>query len=426
MTHPLLHAPLSAFRNVLVPAVLICATAGLGLAQDGHGQGDGHNHGNQSQGVGDEVPDLPPGEGPRLTWDFGTDKIDFGSVMQGDILEHTFEMQSGGTEELVIKQAKPTCGCTVADVLVENDAGEFEIYKMGAPIPVGHKIRVNARLATKSKRGAASSRINIFSTDPRGQRTLGLTANVATYFQVNPTHIAFKQMSTRDTGADKARISTTNGLPIKLEMRDAPKPKGLTVSLSPEGPDENGRSKTWTVDVAVGPGLNEGNLAYSIVLISDQPIPGVEPKADGTPATYEVTVTVMGRVTGMISVNPSLISLGLVRPGQVASRTVRVTSHDPDFEIAEPKVHLENRQGEEWDLGTHFSTVLRPVAGENAVDIELRLDGMPDTLNSSFSGMLVIETGHEDKGEVKLPISGVCRGGIKRPSNGAVRSTGGK
>jgi Protein of unknown function (DUF1573) len=409
----------AAFLSALVPLGVWALSSGLQARQTPPDQGTSGDK------VQEDDTKLPPGEGPRLVWEFGTDKVDFGTVMQGDVLQHTFHMKSAGTEDLIIRQAKPTCGCTVADVMVEQDDGTLGVYKMGAPIPTGRRIELTATLHTKNKQGAASSRINVFSNDPRGQRQLGLAAQVEPFFQVNPSNISFQQMSTRDTDTQRTTIRTTRGERVKLTMKDMPKPQGLAVVLEPSDADQEGKATTWTLTVTAGPGLNEGNLAYSVPLLSDKPIPGAEEQPDGQIATYEVTVTVMGRVTGMISVNPSLISLGLVRPGQVVSRTVRVTSHDPSFEIGEPKVHFEDRQGETWDLAQHFSTVLRPVAGKNAVDIEVRLDGLPETLNSSFSGMFVIDTGHPDKPDVKLPISGVCRGGVQRPAPIQREGTGG-
>jgi hypothetical protein len=143
---------------------------------------------------------------------------------------------------------------------------------------------------------------------------------------------------------------------------------------------------------------------------SDIEIPGGEKLPSGAPPVYEVSMPVMARVTGMISYTPAFVSLGLIRPGQVVSRSVRITSHDPDFKIPEPKVIVSGRGGADWEFTDRFSTVIRPVAGENSVDVELRLDGMPDTLNGSFTGELTIQIGHAEKPEIKLPITGVCRG----------------
>jgi hypothetical protein len=143
---------------------------------------------------------------------------------------------------------------------------------------------------------------------------------------------------------------------------------------------------------------------------SDIEIPGGEKLPTGAAPTYEVSVPIMARVTGMISYTPAFVSLGLIRPGQVVSRSVRITSHDPEFKLPEPKIVVSGRGGTEWEFANRFSTVVRPVAGENSIDVELRLDGMPDTLNGSFSGELTIQVGHPEKPEIKLPITGVCRG----------------
>ena len=72
--------------------------------------------------------------GPRLTYSLGMEKHEFGRLMEGTVAEHTFELANTGKEELIIKQVKPTCGCTVAQVYSENDSGEMELYTFGEAI----------------------------------------------------------------------------------------------------------------------------------------------------------------------------------------------------------------------------------------------------------------------------------------------------
>ena len=128
----------------------------------------------------------------------------------------------------------------------------------------------------------------------------------------------------------------------------------------------------------------------------------------------------MARVTGMIEFTPAFVSLGLIRPGQTQSRSIRLSSHDADFKVGEPKVSVQGRDAAEWEYSKYFSWVVRPVPNDNAVDIEVTLNGMPESLSGSFSGMLVIETGYAGKPEIKLPITGVCRGGAVAPAAGGV------
>lgn len=352
-----------------------------------------------------------PNSKAKLTYEFGSDTKNFGKCMQGDVLTHTFSLQSSGEEDLVIKQAKPTCGCTVAQVATQAADGTMAPYNYGTPIPAGRKIEITATLHTQNKRGHAASRINIFSNDPRGQTQLGLEADVDPYFVVNPVNLNFNQISQRDTANDKATIAATQGQKVKLTASLENVPQGMKIEVTPVDPDPDGKSAHWELACHLGPGLVEGNLSYTVALKSDIPIPGGEKLPNGADPTYEVSVPIMARVNGMISYSPAFISLGLIRPGQVVARTLRVTSHDPEFKMGEPKILIQGRDTPEWDLASHFSTVIRPVPNENAIDVELRLDGMPETLNGSFSGQLVIQVGHPEKPELKLPITGVCRGG---------------
>ncbi|MFN0007067.1 MAG: DUF1573 domain-containing protein [Planctomycetota bacterium] len=363
--------------------------------------------------------EVDPNSKAKLTYEFGSETKAFGKCMQGDVLTHTFQLLSSGEEDLVIKQAKPTCGCTLAQVAVQQADGTMAPYVFGEPISPGRKIELGATLHTQNKRGHAASRINIFSNDPRGQTQLGLEADVDPFFQINPQSLNFNQISARDTVNDRLSISTTTGAKVKLVAPSENLPQGMKLEMNAIEPDADGKSARWEVLANLGPGLNEGNLAYTVAIRSDFEIPGGEKLPNGSAPTYEASIPIMAQVTGMISYNPAFVSLGLIRPGQVVSRSVRITSHDPEFKVTEPKIVVSGRAGAEWEFASRFTSIVRPVAGENAVDVELRLDGMPETLNGSFSGELTIQVGHPEKPEIKLPITGVCRGAPAAPAAGA-------
>lgn len=50
------------------------------------------------------------GTGAVITWERPT--YDFGDVVQGEKVEHTFKFTNTGTEPLVITNVQVTCGCT--------------------------------------------------------------------------------------------------------------------------------------------------------------------------------------------------------------------------------------------------------------------------------------------------------------------------
>ena len=390
-------------------------------ADAAHGPGDGHDH-SQDAAAAQKPPFDPnnpesvdPNSKAKLTYEFGSDTQNFGKVLQGDVLNHIFALASSGEEDLIIKQAKPTCGCTVAQITVQQADGTMAPYAFGNPIPVGRKVELKATLHTVNKRGHAGSRINIFSNDPRGQTQLGLEAEVEPFFNINPVVINFNTLSAKDTAADKASISTAHGEKVKLNAFLDNVPQGLKVELKPVDADAEMKASRWDLLVTAGPGLVEGNLAYMVPLKSDMSIPGGEKLPNGMLPTYESSITVMGRVTGMLEYVPQFVSLGLIRPGQAQSRSIRLTSHDTEFKLSEPKVSVQGRDSAEWEFAKYFTTQIRPVPNENAVDVEVTLTGMPESLNGSFSGSLVIDTGYPGKTEIKLPITGVCRGGAVTP-----------
>ena len=65
-------------------------------------------------------------EGPVAAITFKHQDFDFGTIKEGQVVEHTFELVNNGTVPLLISEARPSCGCTVQDWTKE-------------PIPAGGK-----------------------------------------------------------------------------------------------------------------------------------------------------------------------------------------------------------------------------------------------------------------------------------------------
>lgn len=62
---------------------------------------------------------------------FETDVFDFGTIDEGDKVNHTFKFKNTGTVNLVITSAKSTCGCTVPkwpkSPIAPGDSGEIDV-----------------------------------------------------------------------------------------------------------------------------------------------------------------------------------------------------------------------------------------------------------------------------------------------------------
>jgi len=392
------------------------AAAAKPKAEPGH---EGHGHDGMPHPGTEPVVENPNSKA-KLQFEVGSDSKNFGKVMQGDVLNHVFEAVAVGEEDLIIRQAKPTCGCTVADVKVQDDKGEFVRYEYGKPIAKGRKVQFNAQLHTQNKRQQTSSKVNISTNEARGQAILSLEAYVEPFFNLTPMSINFSSLGTRDTATDKITVTSARGDRIKLTPVLEGVPNGLKIELKPLDEDADGKASRFEVLVTAGPGLSEGSIVYSLALRSDFEIPGAERLPNGKAPTYEVSTSIMAVVRGSVSLSQSFFSFGLFKPNTPKSLTTRLTSNDPSFKLSPElvSVTLKGRDTAEWDRAQYFQATVRPVPNENSVDIELSTTGLPDSLAGSFNGLAVIKTGHPDKPQFEIGISGVCRGAAVVPGTG--------
>lgn len=351
---------------------------------------------------------------------------DFGSAVEGEVLRHTFNLKSAGDGDLIITTAKPTCGCTVSKLEVKDSEGDWVLYTFGDGIKPGTDLRLTAELDTKNKKNVAQSKINVFCNDPRGTITLGLKAMLDTYFNVSPSSLEFGEVSVADVLEKSFEVTGKKPGPFMLEQENTALPEGVAVDMQPVDPDAEGKAERWQVKVTLGPGAREGNMGLPINLRSSEEIDGAKPGPDGTIPRYGVTVMATGRVRGLISWEPQYLSYGLVRPGQVVSRTFTVRSFDPEFSFTDPKWHFSGTSDNqpEFKWAEHYSVSTTPTEDGKGVEVQLTLDGLPEDANGSFQGRLIFETNHPSKPEVPVLFSGVCRAGSPAPAPGGAAAGG--
>lgn len=354
----------------------------------------------------------PTGPPPRLDVD-ATDH-DFGTAIQGEHLTHTFKLKSSGPGDLVIQNAKPTCGCTLAKLETVKKDGSTQEYKYGDPLPPGTDLNLTAQLDTKNKTNIASSKINIYCNDPRSLVTLGLNAKVETYFVITPNALQFNEMSVADTAEQSFQVSGKKPTGFMLSLENKQLPDGMKIDLTPVEPDAAGKATRWDVKVKLGPNCKEGNLGFPIQLKSDEAVAGAAVENGVTP-TYGANVMVTARIQGLISWDPQYLSFGLVRPGQVVARSLTVKSFDPNFTFKDPKVKIvgPSDQKPEFQYGDSFAYTVKTSEDAKSLTIELTLNGLPETVDGSFQGRVILETGHPARPEVPVLFSGVCRPGVK-------------
>ncbi len=379
---------------------------------------------------------LPKDPNALLDIDFGTDRHDFGRAEQGDVLSHVFEFKAGGTSPLIIGQASPTCGCTIGLLEIKGADGEFTPYVYGDSIAPGGVMRLNARMNTTNKRNRTEVKINVYHNDPRGTTQLALVAHVEPFLQATPPLLNFGNVPGGESKTQVIDVHANKGEPVSLTwdaLRGQTKPDGLDIKVEAVNPGPDGKASHWRVTCTADASMKEGNFGYQISLLSDKIRPDAEEieennearlalpdkNPDGTnnpkhqqDTNHRLNVTCTGRVLGLLSHNPQFVSLGVVRPGQVVPRTVRIDVHDETVDLSNLKVELQGdpNSGEALQWAEHFTTAVRPVPGSKSVDVEIKLNGLPDNAEGAFRGVIKIGTGVPAKPEILVRFSGVCRG----------------
>jgi hypothetical protein len=93
--------------------------------------------------VAQNGPNPSTKDGPVIT--FEKKSHDFGDIVQGDKVEHTFSFTNTGTEPLIITNVQVTCGCTTPkgwprDPIMPNHSGEITVgFSSSSKIGRQHK-----------------------------------------------------------------------------------------------------------------------------------------------------------------------------------------------------------------------------------------------------------------------------------------------
>lgn len=96
---------------------------------------------------------------------FKTDKHDFGLIMQGEKVSHTFKFTNEGGTDLLISDASSTCGCTVSTFSRE-------------PIKPGETGIIEVVFNSASRSGANYKKVKILTNAQPNTIELTITAEV--------------------------------------------------------------------------------------------------------------------------------------------------------------------------------------------------------------------------------------------------------
>jgi hypothetical protein len=119
------------------------------------------------------TPEEKP-EGPIPSFEFVEVDHDFGTISEGDVVEHIFKFKNTGEAPLIIQSAKGSCGCTVPTWPKE-------------PIPVGGEGEIMAQFNSKGKPNVQNKTVTITANTYPKSTTLRIKAMVTPAAPVEAT-----------------------------------------------------------------------------------------------------------------------------------------------------------------------------------------------------------------------------------------------
>jgi hypothetical protein len=131
--------------------------------------------------------------------------FDFGEVLQGQIVHHTFSFRNEGNEPLLIKRVKSSCGCTAALVSART-------------LAPSERGKVQAKFDSTRFHGSVTKTISLYSNDPEQPVVnLYIKGNVQIPLSVVPSRINLGLVAVGETAAVKLTIENHGDADLRLD-----------------------------------------------------------------------------------------------------------------------------------------------------------------------------------------------------------------
>ena len=288
----------------------------------------------------------------------------FGTVMNGAPVTHTFKIRNAGSGNLIIGAVNTSCGCTAAKPTKTT-------------VAPGEESEVKVTFDTRFDKGPATRTITVLNNDPRNpQAELTMKGDVKVQVAASPSEVAFGNIKHGTEPTRQVLITDlVDGKPLKI------------TKISKSNPDLN-------VTPVARPDGKPG-AAVNVTLLKAMPAGPFDDTIKLATSRAPIDISVFGTVQGDITVNPPQVSFGIVGRHQAAQRVVRLLN-EGDRTVTVTGVSSSSRS---------VSAAVEPVTAGKEYKITLQLD--PDTPDGAIRGRLAIHTDDPNQQTVSLPFYGI-------------------
>lgn len=179
----------------------------------------------------------------------------FGTITQGNKIDHTFIIRNSGDSPLKIVNIRPACGCTAANATVPL-------------VSPGKSSEVKVTFNSANFFGTVTKTIAVETNDPsKPVYTLTLTGTVSEEVAVTPKQLNLGQI----------KAGTTKSVPITLENRGAKTIRLVSVKTPmPQAVIRTGKTllkpgESTTITVNITPRAEDKMLSGYLSIVTDNP-----------------------------------------------------------------------------------------------------------------------------------------------------------
>ncbi len=241
--------------------------------------------------------------------------FDFGTVAQGTVIEHAFEIQNKGDQPLVVTSVKTTCGCTAA-------------VPPGGAIQPGLSAPVTVSFDSTGFSGPREKTVRIYTNDPEtSELQVSVQGTIQNGIEFSPKRVQIGEIRKSDRKMTRlVYVSTNEKLNQKIKsvssLSDAVQIKNDQIA-------ETGGQFQVEIDPSKLDGVFMERVVVT-VLDENKELPYVLP--------------VYGKVVGSLIIEPKIVAFGMLDPNSSTPvvKQVKIASPSADVPLQIKKFDINN------------------------------------------------------------------------------------
>jgi hypothetical protein len=297
---------------------------------------------------------------------------DAGTVAKGQMVEATFVVHNGGGSDLVISDARPSCGCTVAS--------------FDKVIKPGQDGKIQSSVDTKSFSGPISKSVLVVSNDPdRPQMNLFIKAMVKPFVDVLPqAFVRFSVIKGDNSGQDVILLSEEKGFKPSVAEISQPYVKAEILPAGDKDKIPGRAGDQYKVHINVLPDAPEGLLNAPIRI------------ATGVSQQPTVEIPVSGIIRPRVSVTPVTVNFGNFTAGKdPITRNIIVTNNKPGQPVKVMRAEVSV---------PGFVTDIVPT--QEGVSYTVVVKASDKVKKGALEGMVKLFTSDKERSVIEIPLRG--------------------